>query len=291
MADEPELLPGTEAPTTEPAEAIEIETEETVELEGDGEPQPDPDEEEFDWEGRKVKGPKGLKDGVLRQADYTKKTQEIAETRRELEARKQRIDQQSKASEEELQSRAALHHIESELKRFPEGYDWSAYQQHRQNDPIAADEAWQYYQHLRQQKSEAGTRIQQAEQTRTTEAQQEIAKRLQETADYARTKIKGWTPDTDKQVIDFARSKGATDADLQRLMSPMVYEMIHLARIGEQALQKATTTPRPAPQAQTPPLTTVGARTNPPARKTLSEMSMTEHAAYFAKQKAAGVVK
>ena len=52
------------------------------------------DLEEFEWNGRKVKGPKGLKEGLMMQADYTRKTQEVANTRKELEARAQRLEQQ-----------------------------------------------------------------------------------------------------------------------------------------------------------------------------------------------------
>lgn len=247
------------------------------------EPQPEPDDfEEFEWEGKAIRAPKGLKDGVLMHADYTRKTQEVAATRKELEERAERIQQQAKATEEELSHRATLHHIDSELKRF-EGFDWQQYQAARLQDPLAADEAWNYVQHLRAQRNEAAGAISQAEQTRHATAQQETAKRLQETETFARSK--GWNAETDKQVIEFALSKGANPKELQAMMSPLVYETLYLARLGEQTLKKGMLAPKPGPQPA--PLTVVGAKANPPARKSLADMSMDEYAAFRDKQEAA----
>jgi hypothetical protein len=104
---------------------------------------------------------------------------------------------------------------------------------------------------------------------------------MHETEQYARSK--GWTKETDKQVLDFAFSKGVDAKTLQGLMTPTVYELLYLARIGDQRLQK------PAPKAgtQPTPLTTVAARANPPARKDVADMDMDEYVAYREKQEAA----
>jgi hypothetical protein len=240
------------------------------------------DSEEFEWEGRRIKAPKGLKDGVLMHADYTRKTQEIASTRKELEEARERVTQQAKASEEEISARARMHHIDAELKRF-ETFDWSQYQQARLQDPLQADEAWNYVQHLRSQRNEAATSIMQAEQQRGVEAQQETARRLHETEQFARSK--GWTAETDKAVIEFAVSKGATPKDLQAMMNPLVYETLYLARLGEQTLKKGMAAPKPGTPAA--PLHVVGAKANPPARKDLASMSMEEYVATRQKQIAA----
>ena len=136
-----------------PAIETEIEADEPVNLDASDEDQDvedelqpeDDDSEEFDWNGKKVRGPKGLKDGVLMHADYTRKTQETSALRKELDDRSQRLDQQFQASEEYLDARADLRVVTKELERFEE-YDWTQYQQHRLNDPLSADEAWNYAQ-------------------------------------------------------------------------------------------------------------------------------------------------
>lgn len=242
----------------------------------------DDDSEEFEWNGQQVRGPKGLKDGVLMHADYTRKTQEVSNSRKELDAFKARLDQQAKATEEELSARAQLFHIDSELKRF-EHFDWNAYQQARQQDPLSADEAWNYLAHLRAQRETTGKQISAAETARSAEAQQDFAKRMHETEQYARSK--GHTAETDKQVIDFALSKGATKEQLSQMMSPLVYEMIHLARFGQELLNKPATQ---KPAAPTQPLRVVGAKGNPPIHRRVEDIDdMAEYVAARNRQEAA----
>jgi hypothetical protein len=282
------------------APAVELETpaietpaaEEPVDLEALAEAQNAPEEEaddpaltqeeldELEWEGKKFKAPKGAKDGFLMHGDYTKKTQEIAQTRKELADREERIAQQAKAGEEEIQHRATMHTIDAELARFKD-FDWNAYQIARQQDPFGADEAWNYKAHLLAQKQEVGVKLTEAETARSASVQQDFAKRMHETEQYARSK--GWTKETDKQVLDFAFSKGVDAKTLQGLMTPTVYELLYLARIGDQRLQK----PAPKPSTQPTPLTTVAAKANPPARKDVADMDMDEYVAYREKQEAA----
>ena len=235
--------------------------------------------DELEWDGKKFKAPKGAKDGFLMHADYTKKTQEVAATRKELEDRAERIAQQAKASEDEIQHRATMHTIETELARFKD-FDWTAYQIARQQDPLGADEAWNYKAHLIAQKSEVGKAISEAETARTAQAQQDFAKRMQDTEAYARSK--GWTKETDKQVLDFAFSKGVDAKTLQNLISPVVYELLYLARIGDQRLQK----PAPKTGIQPAPLTTVAAKAAPPARIDLGDADMDQYVAIRRKQMA-----
>ena len=147
MADEPESIAEVEAPA--PIETV-VETEDTISLETEMEiegqegselVEPVDDDEEVEWNGKKFKAPKGLKEGVLMHADYTRKTQEVAATRKELEDRAERITQQAKASEEEISARAELHAVSQELDRYKD-FGWAEYQALRLNDPLGADEHW-----------------------------------------------------------------------------------------------------------------------------------------------------
>lgn len=233
--------------------------------------------EEFEWNGKPIKAPKGLKDGVLMHSDYTRKTQEVAQTRKELEQRAEAIAQQAQATEEELKVRATKIQLDAEIERFKD-FDWNAYQAARQQDPFGADEAWNYKAHLMAQKNDVEAKLSEAEKSRSAMAQQEVAKRLHETEQFARSK--GWTKETDQQVIEFALQKGANPQQLQQMMSPLVYEVLHLARLGAQLVNK----PAPKPAQATKPLEVVGAKTNPPARKSLEDMSMEEYVAHRQKQ-------
>ncbi|TGV26340.1 hypothetical protein [Mesorhizobium sp. M4B.F.Ca.ET.143.01.1.1] len=275
------------APVEPEAPAIEQEMEPNPPELADGEPpeapEPDEDLEEFDWDGKKIKGPKGLKDGVLMHADYTRKTQEVAATRKELEERAQRLDQQFKASDEEMNARAALIAIDGDLKSY-DNVDWDAWEQ---TDPLAAQAGFRKWQQLQAARSQVANHLNEKQNARTVQAQQDSARRLQETRQYAETKIKGWTPEIDAKVTDFATKElGFTWDMLKSAYNPAIYRTLHLAWLGHQALntKPATSAPKPPP---TEPLKVVAAKANPPAAKSLSAMSMEEYAAHRKKQEAA----
>lgn len=242
--------------------------------EGDdgGEPEP----EEFDmieFEGKQYQVPKALKAGFMMQADYTRKTQDIAARGRELEERATAIAQQAQASEQEMAARASLIGIDQQLQQYSQ-VNWD---QLEQEDPMGAQQHWRRYQMLTNQRQQVVQDLAARQYQRTQEAQQDLAKRIEETQTFAKQNIKGWTPELDSQIIEFAKSKGATEPALKDAMSPLVYEMLYLARIGEQVLSRQAS-PKPKQQAATP-LKTVAAKTNAPVRKSLSEMSMEEYAA------------
>ena len=279
MDGEQEPIAELEAET--PIEPVDEPTDDNVEPGSPDEPAelevPDPEEdlEEFDWEGKKIKGPKGLKDGVLRQADYTRKTQEIAETRRQLEERAQHIEQQTKAGEEEMNARAALISIDSDLKSY-ENVDWDAWEA---QDLFAAQAGFRKFQQLQQARGQVANVLGERQKARTETAQQETAKRLQETRQFAETKIKGWSPDVDAKITEFATKELGFDWNtLKSAYTPAVYKALHLAWLGHQAINTKTapTTPKPT---VTEPLRVVAAKANPPAKRDLAAMSMDEFVA------------
>jgi post-segregation antitoxin (ccd killing protein) len=95
----------------------------------DGAADEDEDLVEIDHKGKTIKVPKELHEGVLRQADYTKKTQEVAATKQALDTRAQdlttreqaatqRTEQYAKAEEALLETRADIRATESQLAAY-----------------------------------------------------------------------------------------------------------------------------------------------------------------------------
>lgn len=258
-------------------QAPEQEPEESPPAEGALEPvEPEEELEEFEWEGKPIKGPKGLKDGVLRQADYTRKTQEVAATKRELEQRAATLDQQFQAAEEELDLRANLKAINAEIQKYAD-VDW---QKLESEDIVGAQSHWRRLQQLKEAAQKASANLNTRVTERTEKAKQETANRLQETRQFAETQIKGWTPEVDAKVTEFAVKELGFDTDtLLRAYNPAVYKALHLAWIGHQAIQKPAAAP-PAPKPAPQPLTVVQSKGNPAARKSVADMSMDEYVAY-----------
>ena len=116
-ADEPEVADVSEEVTEQPAEDS---TEYEQEFDEDGNPvepepddeQPDDYDEEIDINGKRYKVPK---EAALRQADYTRKTQEIAEQRRQYEAAIERVSQ---VSEAETQALYQVAQIDAQLAQY-----------------------------------------------------------------------------------------------------------------------------------------------------------------------------
>lgn len=250
-------------PTETQDDTPELDTdEEDITSEDDSEDgQSDEDEIEFEADdGTKYRIPKALEAALMRNKDYTQKNQARAEAERALAAKESQVEERLKASDEELDARADLKTITRELDRFKD-FSFAAYQQARQVDPMQADEAWNYAQHLRNQKAELEGKIGKLSETRTQAAMAEYGRRAEETRNFAQTQIKGWNPDLDAKLQEFAAAEGITPDFIRSNLSPTTYKLIWKAYLGDQALkrQSAPKTPAPPP----PPVKTVKSRATP----------------------------
>ena len=266
-----------EQPTSEEPEQVDEPQNDEGEAEPEGEPETDeePQEseedqlEEFEWDGKTIMGPKGLKDGVMMHADYTKKTQEVAERRKELEAFEQSVQERAKATDEEMELRAEAWAFDAAIKQY-EDIDWSAW---ADQEPVAAQKARFQYEDLIRRSGERKQQLDEFATKRSHEAQQELAKRIGQTREYAQKNIKGFNNEMEKRVAEFALEQGLTQAQLQSNISPVVFSILHKAMIGEETLKGPATPPRK----QAVPLKTVSSRSNAPVRKAFSDMSMDEY--------------
>jgi len=285
----------TQAPQTEPKDEPidldapdEAEAETGSESEGDkpegdegedtGTEQPEyaPDLAEIEVNGKKYAVPTELKDGFLMQADYTRKTQEVAEMRKSVEAIKADAEAQFNVSQEFVQAKATLLNIDSQLSQF-QNLDWNQYEA---EDPVGAMSAWRQFQQLEKAKGEVSGFINNQQTQRSAQAEQETANRLRETAEFAKKEIPGWSPDVDAKITEFATTAlGYSRETLMGAYSPAVYRTLHLAWLGHQSLMKQQAAPK-AQVSNVQPLKTVSAKANPTATKDPADMSMTEYAAY-----------
>lgn len=259
------------APAIEPTDDNQPHTEPAVQpAEGEGAAEPIEELEEFDWEGKTIKAPKGLKDGVLRQADYTRKTQEVSAKAKELAAREERIAEQSKATEDELNLRAQARYVDHQIGAYDKWtpQQWQAL---KEQDPQGWTDHRFHLQALKEARGEVRGKISEAETKRTQETERAVANRLEQTQEHAR-KIKGWTPDMDKEVVEYAVSKGVSADELARVISPGMYDMIRFAKVGE-ALAKNPPSPG-SPQPTAAPLEVVGAKSSPSGRVDLATADM-----------------
>ena len=263
-----------EAPETE------AEAEADAEEEEQEQEQQDPEFVEFELNGQTYQVPPELKDGYMMQADYTRKTQETAKAQQEVQALREQAQQALQVTDEELNVRASLIGINQQLEEYQQ-VNWNAW---NIEDPIAAQAGWMEYQQLEKQQQQNQQYLDGSQARRSETEQQETAKRLQETLDYAKTNIEGWTPEIDKQVTDFAIGElGYTKEVLLGAYSPPVYRTLHLAYVGAQAMKQAQTR-QPKPAKTVKPLKTVTAKSSGLSTKDPSEMSMEEYDKWASKK-------
>lgn len=227
---------------------------EDSELDEDGnpvEPEPDDDEEEVEFEGKTIKGPKGLKDALLRQADYTRKTQEIAEQRKQYEAAIQRVSQVSEAETQALYKVAA---IDAKLNDYA-NIDWQAWDE---QDPIAAIRARQELGDLQRARGEA---VNEHAMTRTQAAQlaqQETAKRLEEGVKVLAQQIPGWGAEKATAIRTFAKETyRLSDEQIAMIDDPAEVMILHDAMLYRQSQKKAATAKKVEAQQAIQPAVTV----------------------------------
>lgn len=301
-----ELAPMPDLPETEAPDAAEVETQETEETpksvvddnetetegeEGEGlEPAAEPEYVTLERNGKSYQVPKELEGEFLMQSDYTKKTQTVAERTKALDEREQQLAKQAEVSEEVLDARATLRGVKTELEAYQKltADDWQA---HLNNDPMGTQQHRMRFEALRDQKAELEGKISNADAERTEKAQQDLAKRVQDTLEAALTTIPGLTAETRGPAIDklvnFATSEGIPEQVLRDNWSPTLLGLLHKASIGAQAIAKQSA-PKPVAKPPVAPLQTVRSATSPQASKSVADLAKSDDMEAYAAARAAG---
>jgi len=246
---EPEAAPedSGEEEANDNEDEAEAETEDDEE--GDGESDGEDDASEtvtVEYEGKEYDLPPELKDALLRQSDYTRKTQEVAETRKELEARQASIEQQEQLRSEHAEHFAELAAVDRDLQRFA-NLDW---QRWIDEDPQGAQKAQAQYQALKDQRQQAETRLMQSQDEALKVQREEHAKALEEGQKVLARDIPGWGPDKAREVAQYAVSHGIPAEQVSAISNPTHVKLLHKAmafdRLQEQRQKPAPKKAEPA---------------------------------------------
>lgn len=130
-----------------PEEGVETEaTADQPEVDEDGnpvEPEEPPEEtEEVEHEGKTYAVPKALVARIMKDADYTQKTQAVAEQRRALESRQAEINQTAAAQAQTFENRVQLAQLDAALDQY-KSLNWTDYiAQHGSDNAVAAQAQW-----------------------------------------------------------------------------------------------------------------------------------------------------
>lgn len=210
----------------------------------DQDQQPPDDWDEVEYEGNKYRVPKAIAPALLRQADYTKKTQEVAEIRRAVEAEKARIADEAKAFAEDRQEHVQAYALWEQLQAF-QNVNW---QQLDQEDPLQAQQLFRQYTMLRDAHRDVVSRIQVKQQERASKATAEAARLKEQTRATLAREIPNWSK-AEQELVAYAVKHGYKAEEVQAALDtdPRPFRFLHKAFLYDQLIEKQRKAVQPPP--------------------------------------------
>lgn len=226
-------------------------------------------------DGEKLQLPKSqaekLRAKMLMQADYTRKTQEVAEHRKAIEAQQRQFAEAQQAFAQNAEEVAELVQVSKRLAEFGKLTlaDWHAWSD---RDAVAAQKAQTELMQLQARQGQLHNSLGQRRQQQAEIAQRENAKRLYEAQAVLQRDVKGWSPELANKLTEYGKQTGFPEEVLKNVTSAEFVKTLHKAYLYDQ-LAKQKTAPGPAQQ-PTPKVGAGAAKVN----KSLSDMSFEEYA-------------
>jgi hypothetical protein len=199
--------------------------------------------EEVEYEGETFQVPAKLKEAIIHKADYTRKTQEVAEKQRniELQAEQIRVHQLEREFEQTISEPLNnLNLIESRTKLLLA--NWST---------LTADEK-QEITYLDKQKEQIVREIEGKKNEFANglkKSREELRSKLVETVSKA---IPNWSPALAKEITEHAINDGYSNQELSSITDPRMLKTLWKAREYDRLKTKAVATPAKATPAVKP---------------------------------------
>jgi hypothetical protein len=212
------------------------ESEEQVEAE---EEESEPDLVEVEVDGKSFKVPEVLKDKIMLQADYTRKTQEVAEQRKQVEHAQVQLQQAAQFQQQSLAEYAELLTIDKQLQDYSQ-VNWNAL---IDSDPVEFMRLSQARNDLKEARGNLTAQLNQKYEQQQYQ-QLEAQKKLLDDGYQTLTKeIPNWNTELARTLNHFAVEKfGFTKAEMDAVVDPRVVKVLHAAyQLQKQATSKPLT--------------------------------------------------
>ena len=162
--------------------------------------------------------------------DYTKKTQELADKSRNVEAQLERVQQQeiqvaeqAKIQHQFISDIAAITAIDNQLAQF-QSVDW---QQLSSQDPVEAQKLFFTYNQLQVQRTQAANTLQTKRQQYAATVEQQRAKQLSEGAERLKKAIPDWSDEKAREIRKLGKDYGFTDTELSGITDARAVHILH----------------------------------------------------------------
>jgi hypothetical protein len=216
----------------------------------EGEEQPTPEFTEVEYEGETYQVPSKLKEAIIQKGDYTRKTQEVADSRRqiELQAEAFRVAQMEQAFAQTIhEPMRNIAVIESRTKALLD--NWASLDTDQKQELLFLDKQREQFQRDIEGKRQEFIQGQ-------TKAFEELKTK---SMDIVRKSIPGWSPELAQEITKHALSDGYTQQEISSITDPRHVKTLWKARQFDLLQAKAKT-----PAAKTPDVVKPGASNRMP---------------------------
>ena len=148
--------------------------------------------------------PAALKGAFLRQADYTRKTQELAAHRRALDAERQALAEHAQAAGQASADQVQLAALDHQLAQF-HGLDWRGF---AAQDPQGTQALWGRFQAMSQARDGLAQALSHHAAHGQLRAAREATERMAEAGRILQKDIEGWSPEVAGKLVNYAQTHG-----------------------------------------------------------------------------------
>lgn len=216
--------------------------------------EPEDDAEEVEFEGERFIAPKKVKEALMRQSDYTQKTQKLSETEKALLSEKETVSKYAASVKENLKIYAQIETLDGELERYSK-VNWDAL---TDDDPVFAQKAERDYRFKRDARDQLAQQLLTKENERSIAQQREAAKREEDGRAVLTRDIKAYSPELESKLREYAASSGVPGGKEVKLTQfPHETKILHKAYLYDQLVKKQQAAPK-VEQPEAKPITKVG---------------------------------
>jgi hypothetical protein len=188
-----------------------------------------------DYEGKPYKLPPELKDALLRQADYTRKTQEVAEQRRAIEAQRAQAEQAIQLVSNYQKEYSELSGIDAQLQKFND-LDWNTLISENPQDAMRLQARLN---ELRQQRETAVQNIQNVQQQVMQQREQEQQRYIAESVATLQRDIPSWNNELYNSVLNASKQNyGFSAEEVNNVIDARYIKVLHDAMKWRQSQEK-----------------------------------------------------
>lgn len=226
--DSKEETPEPEEETVSEEQSEEPEAEEAT-------PEPEGEFEDVEFEGKEYKLPKELKDALLRQKDYTQKTQMAAEERRIAQSLKEQAELQQQFLTAHTDAIAEATSLQRQLQQYNQ-LDWSRLADENPAEYLKLDRQQRQLHEAFQMSQQKLNGLANEFQQKALEARQKAQAQCVQTL---KSEIKDFGPELLKKLDETAVSFGFTAQELSQVADPRMIRVLHAA-MQYKTLQRGT---------------------------------------------------